>query len=280
MKKSNIKIIVCCHKQDVWKTDDVYMPIQVGKAISDVDLGILGDDTGENISFKNKSYCELTGLYWAWKNLKDIDYIGLCHYRRYFNFHEKGTSYSDSTRVNSKKFDTLDLSLPNIEKIFTQNDILLVKHKVYPVNLFTSYSTAHISDDARIIEDIVIKKHPEYTQSIEDWMHNSNKLSHYNMFVMRWDYFDNYCAWLFPILEEAEKEINITNYNEVQKRIWGYISERLLLLFVHQQKMRVKYFPIYWINEDPEQQSFINRWQRQLRSNLAFNIMKKRTKSK
>ena len=82
----NIKIIVCCHKKDIFKESDIYKPIHVGKAISNIELGIQGDDTDENISSKNASYCELTGMYWAWKNLKNTDYIGLCHYRRYFDF--------------------------------------------------------------------------------------------------------------------------------------------------------------------------------------------------
>jgi hypothetical protein len=56
------------------KSDDIFMPVQGGKAISDIDLGIQGDDTGENISAKNPYYAELTILYWAWKNLKNVDY--------------------------------------------------------------------------------------------------------------------------------------------------------------------------------------------------------------
>ena len=62
--------------------DSVYMPIHVGRE-GKADIGYTGDHTGDNISSKNANYCELTGLYWAWKNL-DADYIGLVHYRRYF----------------------------------------------------------------------------------------------------------------------------------------------------------------------------------------------------
>lgn len=60
----------------------MYLPVQVG-AEGKTDLGYTRDNTGENISSKNPSFCELTGLYWAWKNL-DADYIGLVHYRRHF----------------------------------------------------------------------------------------------------------------------------------------------------------------------------------------------------
>ena len=74
-KEPRVKILVCCHKPGKWLSDDVYMPIHCGKAISNVDLGIQGDDTGDNISAKNPYYCELTAIYWAWKNLQDIDYL-------------------------------------------------------------------------------------------------------------------------------------------------------------------------------------------------------------
>ena len=85
-KKTRVKILVACHKADpnIIK-NDIYFPIQVGKSLnSELDLGFQCDDTGDNISDKNGSYCELTALYWAWKNIKNVDYIGLCHYRRYF----------------------------------------------------------------------------------------------------------------------------------------------------------------------------------------------------
>lgn len=67
-----LKIVVCCHKEDIKASSDVYMPLHVGKALSDKNLGIPGDDTGDNISKKNASYCELTGMYWAWRDLKNV----------------------------------------------------------------------------------------------------------------------------------------------------------------------------------------------------------------
>ena len=73
-----VKILVCCHKNDIIPSQDNYMPIHVGKALhNDIDLGITGDNTGDNISIKNKNYCELTGVYWAWKNLENVDVVGL-----------------------------------------------------------------------------------------------------------------------------------------------------------------------------------------------------------
>ena len=80
----DIKILVATHKAYWMPEDDVYMPVHVGRE-GKQDLGFNGDNTGDNISLKNANYCELTGLYWAWKNLQ-CDYIGLCHYRRFLCF--------------------------------------------------------------------------------------------------------------------------------------------------------------------------------------------------
>lgn len=78
----NIKVLVATHKKYCMPAERIYLPIQVGKAGKE-SLGYQGDDIGDNISWKNPSYCELTGAYWGWKNLQ-CDYVGLCHYRRYF----------------------------------------------------------------------------------------------------------------------------------------------------------------------------------------------------
>lgn len=79
--EKDIKIIVASHKKYNMPENDMYLPLQVGSRGKE-DLGYARDDVGENISSKNQHFCELTGLYWAWKNLEN-DYIGLVHYRRY-----------------------------------------------------------------------------------------------------------------------------------------------------------------------------------------------------
>lgn len=109
----NVKILVCCHKHDITPKQEPYLPIHAGKALHpELDLGITGDDTGDNISLKNPNYCELTAMYWAWKNLKDVDIIGLCHYRRYFDFHHQCRRILPSTTFATKDFDKLNLSVP------------------------------------------------------------------------------------------------------------------------------------------------------------------------
>ena len=114
------KIIVCAHKQDFFISDDLYMPIQVGKSISNVDLGIQGDNSGDNISKKNKEYCELTAHYWAWKNLKGIDKIGLAHYRRYLDF-----SNNSSVLLNAKPRSEVNSPNTDFNKLLDKYDIVL-----------------------------------------------------------------------------------------------------------------------------------------------------------
>ena len=78
----SIKIFTITHKAFTPPKDSTYIPLHVGRANAE-DLGFLGDDTGDSISKLNPYYCELTGMYWIWKNYHEADYIGICHYRRY-----------------------------------------------------------------------------------------------------------------------------------------------------------------------------------------------------
>ena len=78
------KIYIVTHKKFKPPVDPMYVPIQVGKQNTKKNLNILSDDTGDNIAYKNANYCELTALYWIWKNEMQADIIGMCHYRRYF----------------------------------------------------------------------------------------------------------------------------------------------------------------------------------------------------
>lgn len=101
-----IKILVAQHKEAEVFHNEVYIPIHVGKALSKTELGILCDDTGDNISHLNPYFCELTAQYWAWKNMHDVEYIGLCHYRRYFQ---------------------TEFTMENVEQLMDGADIVLAK---------------------------------------------------------------------------------------------------------------------------------------------------------
>lgn len=277
--KDKLKIIICCHKQTMLPNnkDDFFLPVHVGAAISTEELALQRDDqlngqTCDNISHKNKNYCELTALYWAWKNIKkiypDIEYIGLNHYRRFFNFDDKFAHDWNRKLVNS----VIDYKInqKKIKKILNHGYGIMAKRKIYPYSLAVDYSVAHVSDDIRSLGEIIKRSKPDYYLTFLKVFYCSNKLSHFNMFIWSYNEFDKYCTWLFEILFEAEKVINISNYNQVQSRIWGYMAERLLNVYVKKNKMKIKYFPVNVYNDTRE--SHIKYLLNRIRYNIAFKL--------
>lgn len=215
-----VKILVCCHKPGKWLSDDIYMPIQCGKAISDVDLGIQGDDTGDNISAKNPYYCELTAMYWAWKNLKDVDYIGLCHYRRYF-----------------------DLNL-RLESVLAKKDIVLSKPVVHNYNNEFEFVRLVSYEDLYILLDTLLEMNPQYKDSIVKYLYKSNHWIPCNMFIMDKHMFDDYCNFLFPLLFKTEDRLRKSGYTRMNRSL-AYMGELLLGVFCYYKRLNIFYSNIY-----------------------------------
>lgn len=251
----NLKILVAYHKEsDVYK-NEIYTPIHVGKALSNKDLGFQGDDTGENISAKNPNYCELTGLYWAWKNniFKNSEYIGFCHYRRYFITDAKQPNIFEKivNKVNRKingeliqKF-SLDNEMKNFHNWLDKQefDILLPYPIRYNKTVKKQYAENHYGEHLDIIRKIIIEKTPKVIDSF-DYIMDQNELSFANMFIMRKKYFDEYMEWVFNILFEFEKRIEIPK-DPYQARIFGFLSERLLNVYVNYIRSRENVKLIY-----------------------------------
>lgn len=227
IKKPNIKILVCCHKPGEWISDDIYMPIQCGKAISNVDLGIQGDNTGDNISHKNPYYCELTAMYWAWKNLKNVDYVGLCHYRRFFDFSK------------SQK--------ENLQSIFKTKDVVLIRAGYRDCCNALILQQCIGREDFYLFLSVLDRLYPECMPTAIDYLYNSNKLIGLNMFLCRKETFDKYASWLFSVLFELESCIKYSNYSR-QKRTLAYIGECLLPIYMKYQKKKIKNISIKLTN--------------------------------
>jgi hypothetical protein len=226
----DIKILIATHKKYWMPSDEVYMPIHVGREGKD-NLGYVGDNTGENISIKNPNYCELTGLYWAWKNL-DCEYIGLCHYRRYFAHKSKSSKLEDKKQAIFTRDD--------YERLLQQYDVILPKKRNYFIETVRSqYEHAHNKRDLDEIEKIIKMQYPSYIEAFEKVM-NSRKLHIYNMFVMNKALFDEYCTWLFDILFTLEKRIDITNYDKYNARVFGFLSERLFNIWLEKKQLKIK----------------------------------------
>ena len=223
----NIKIIVATHKSYPMPTDKLYLPLHVGKENSSVSLPYEGDNTGEHISEKNSHYCELTALYWAWKNL-DADYIGLAHYRRHYCIKKPGCA--------KDKFPYI-LTYNEAESLLAETDILLPKKRNYYIETnYSHYVHAHGSESMDKTKEIIRELYPDYIPAFDSVMNNT-KAHMFNMFIMKKDTFHAYCEWLFSILQKLEKALGCTSEN---RRIYGYVSELLLDVYLTKNNLTYK----------------------------------------
>ncbi len=229
------KIYIATHKKiDI--QEDGYTPIQVGAEINE-ELPYLKDNTGDNISKKNKNYCELTALYWIWKNTSE-DIIGLTHYRRFF-----------FKNIFSKKI----LKIEDIEKILNKDDIILPTKVNINMTIEEHYNKYHHIEDLHKCREIINKNYPEYIEAFDKILKRKS-LYAFNMFIMHKDRFDDYMTWLFKIFDELEKTIDISNYDEYNKRIYGFLSERLFNVWLEKQNLKVKEMLVLNIEEEKGKQ--------------------------
>ncbi len=211
----NIKIIVATHKKYQMPKDKMYMPIHVG-AKGKESIGYKGDNTNDNISEKNPFFCELTGLYWAWKNLK-ADYIGLAHYRRHFA----------SKKINKKDLFNSVLTYNEADVIFKNVDIITPKKRKYYIeNLYGHYKHTMYIEPLDETRKIIEEKYPEYLEEF-DRLKKRTSAHMFNMFIMKRDKLDEYCTWVFDVLFELEKRIDNSKYDSFHARFYGRVSELL-----------------------------------------------------
>ena len=239
----DIKVIIATHKEYQMPTDDLYLPLHVGADSNKNKTDYKKDNTGKNISKKNPYFCELTGLYWAWKNLK-ADYIGLVHYRRHL------TNSNKRYKTTLEKFKNV-LTLKEADDLLTNTDIILPnKRKYYIENLYDHYKhTMYIEplDETRkIIED----KYPKYLKEF-DKLKKRTSAHMFNMMIMKKDILDDYCTWLFDILFELEKRFKDTKYDQFHSRFYGRVSELLLDVYINTNNLsykEVRFMDMEYIN--------------------------------
>ena len=246
----DIAIYLAYHKNSQRLASGVLRPVHVGRALSDDALRALmadmpGDDTGDNISAKNPLFCELTLQYWVWKNRMDADYIGFLHYRRQLNFNPAGASIPLDEWGN-QNFRTLapetieDCGLRDdaIRRAVTGTDVVTVKpwNVVFKdsANNYDHYAHSdpklHIADYDRALA-ILKERHPDYAPDADAY--NRAETGYYtNIFIMRRDIFARYMEYLFGILFELEKDLDLTDYSVQEQRVFGYVSEWLFGIFL------------------------------------------------
>ena len=192
-----IKIIIASHKKYQKPVENIYLPVQVGAEGKEKIEGYTQDNTGENISTKNPNYCELTGLYWAWKNL-NAKYIGLVHYRRYF------TECKKIPKKENEKFKIVLTEKQIKEKLKNVDIILPKKRKYYIENLYSHYEHTMYIEPLAETQKIIKEKYPEYLNEFNK-LHKRTSAHMFNMFIMKKEILNEYCKWLFDILFELEK---------------------------------------------------------------------------
>lgn len=249
-----VKIFTVTHIENPILTNDIFIPIQVGPN-DNITKNILRDNTLDNIADKNKNYCELTASYWIWKNITDAEYLGICHYRRYFNFFNPFYNFKPSAQKKISVQDFKKTKMYNssseviktkIQSILSKHDIILCKPYKFKQSLTNNYCSDHRKEDWDLTKQIIIEKYPEYKNSISIHLDHGNLFHIGNMMICSKKTWDDYYTWLFSILFELESKITIPQDN-YQARVFGFISERLISLYVYHNKLKIKKIPTYKI---------------------------------
>lgn len=224
---ADIQIFVCCHKPFPVPDHPVLRPIQVGSSLAGERCpGFLQDDEGENISVQNRSYCELTAQYWAWKNV-EADYYGFFHYRRYL--------YPDPTARRPYRIEPeptselLDrLGYKGFSALVEKYDLIAPRGEDMRLPAREHYAQAryHHGQDLTLIEELVRDLAPEHSGALEEYL--GQTVCYFgNIYIMSRPVFDRYCEWLFPILAEFDRRADLTGYGPQELRVDGYLAERL-----------------------------------------------------
>lgn len=191
----------------------LHREIQAGAALSDEGICGLADDEGENISGFNRQFCELTAMYWIWKNAPQ-DIVGLEHYRRHFLL---GDGWEKKMRE-------------------TDIDAILPTPLYVAPSVAQNYMERHISSDWDFMMGYMKQTHPDYYGEALRFF-GGGIYSPCNMFIMRKEILDELCAWLFPIIF-ACAERGGERADAYQNRYPGFLSERLVSLFFEKNRGR------------------------------------------
>ncbi len=221
------------HRKFNEPADPAYVPLHVGRALG-VDLGYIGDDTGDQISAQNIYYGELTGQYWAAENEHDAEYMGICHYRRYF-LNQKNQIMSGDEYL----------------ELLGEHDILIPTAIRHPQSYYETYAGAHNIRDleatGRALKKLYQDAFPIYQKIVE-----GNEVHSSNMFVASSELFREYTKWLFSIFRLAEKEIDVSGYDEYHRRVYGFLSEQLNYVWLKWKGLKYCEVPIGITQEKAE----------------------------
>ncbi len=240
---NKISVIMATHIKSSKKPFEYILPMHVGAVFVKEKFFHLTDATFDNISNKNKEYCELTSLYWIWKNSSD-KYVGLCHYRRFFN-----------------------LEIEQVSRIL-ESDMVIVPYKSYlGKSIEGQYKANHPSKIWGVLIDVLEEYYPDYFESANG-VFRENIMYPFNMMICEKVFLDKYCNWLFEILGFVELKVDLDTLDDYQKRYAGFLAERLFTLYILHNKVNVKEVDLIDNNKKSISQSYFRR----LRNNVHFSL--------
>ena len=235
--------------------DSSYVHVWAGKNESKDVNQLIGDNTGDHISSKNKYFSELTGIYWAWKN-NSADILGTCHYRRFFTLHAEPFKYRIKRLgyyligigrkrhglIYTSNFDYWKnkvISQEEVLKLMQEYEAILPVRRRLKYTVGEHYKRYHNGEDMQILREILGIQSPDYLESF-DRMLLQKRLYANNMFILRNQNFDELNKWLFKILFEFESKVSMSDYKGYQERIFGFLSERLITCWFIYHPLKIK----------------------------------------
>ncbi|MCD8377538.1 MAG: DUF4422 domain-containing protein, partial [Candidatus Gastranaerophilales bacterium] len=267
MSAGRLKIFVTYHNDNfpIFKSE-IFEPIFCGKYFYPENTCLLCDNTGDNISHKNRFYSENTGHYWVLKNYLDNaeeEYIGFCHYRRLFDLTKISADEDvgmfilkyENIKYVFDKFKGQDFysKLKDFDCIIPPKDYYYAggKTAAYRVNLpeITCIEEMDICRKPDVL-DAMITSIEDLTPEFVPAMTRVFKRTYahlYNIYILKKEYLKEYLKWEFRIFSEMEKRTNNWNNGEY-KREAGYFAEKFINIWLEYKKeqnpdFRVGYAP-------------------------------------
>ncbi len=278
-----IKIFISYHKESEKLESGIMIPVHAGARQSSLNLDMIGDDEGDNISCKNDRYCELTAQYWAWKNT-EADYYGFMQYKRHFVFREipdvveaDGVTIMPSLDEEYKQ--KIGLNDSEIHKCVDGYDVILpmavdvtllggISNEVQ----FSMADNLHARDFDLMCQTI-LELYPDYAKAVFDFR-NGKYAYWYNMFIMKREIFHDYCSWLFHILENLEEKIDFTYFTEQEMQTLRFISQRLLSIYMirlldKKPDLKIKHLKVTYVKDTDKRQEI---WPAFEKNNIAVAV--------
>ncbi len=232
-------IFAMTHKKFIPPSDKMYVPLHVGREGKE-NLGYLSDNTGDNISHKNKYYSELTGMYWVWKNYQSSENVGICHYRR-FLVNDAGKLFTEQ----------------EIESLLNRYDLITTKTLTMRYPYYDGFSHNHNLKDLEVALEVIRQMYPGYYATLKEMVHKRDTWFG-NIMICKKSLYDAYCSWLFPIFFEMEKRIDVESYDDYHKRVYGFISEFLLYVWATVNGLKVYQCKVGMLGEKAETKELKN----------------------